>query len=130
MRIIAAIKEKLERNAQQRRLLVGLGIQENLPRTEQIHLEYLRIEAQTYQDMLGQLRSRRWSWPKSKKISLATAVVTMSLYVLGIFYMFKEMDLSRVEHWQFAVTTLPLWLIITLVPVALITFLTSRNTRF
>ena len=129
MRIIATIKERLERNAQQRRRLVGMELNQELPRKQQIRLEYLRIEAQTYQSMLGQLRNRRWYWPKSRKIKLAIAVALMSFYVLGIFYMFKEMDLSKVEQWQFAATTLPFWLIITLVPVAIITFLTSRNTR-
>lgn len=130
MRIVAAIKEKLERNALQRSQLSESGVDQSIPRPQQIHLEFLRIEAQTYQDMLGQIRNRRWSWFRSKKVSLAGAVVAMSLYVLGIFYMFKEMDLSKVEQWQFAVTTLPFWFIIILAPMVIIALMTSRINRF
>ena len=130
MRIATAIKEKLERNALQRSKLAESGVDESMPRLQQIHLEFLRIEAQTYQDMLGQIRNRRWSWFRSKKVSLAVAVVVMSLYVLGIFYMFKEMDLSKVEQWQFAVTTLPFWFIIILAPMVIIALMTSRINRF
>jgi hypothetical protein len=57
------------------------------------------------------------------------SIVAMSLYVVGIFYMFKELDLSKVEQWQFAVTALPFWLIVILIPLAVITLLTSRNTH-
>ena len=130
MRIVAAIKERLEQNAIQRSRLAESEVDHSLPRPEQIHLEFLRIEAQTYQEMLGQIRNRRWSWFRSKKISLAGAVGAMSLYVLGIFYMFKEMDLSRVEQWQFAVTTLPFWFIIILAPMVIIALMTSRINRF
>jgi biotin transporter BioY len=58
------------------------------------------------------------------------AISAMSIYVLGIFYMFQELDLSKVEQWQFAITALPFWLILMLIPVALITFITTRNTRY
>jgi biotin transporter BioY len=53
----------------------------------------------------------------------------MSIYVLGIFYMFQELDLSKVEQWQFAITALPFWLILMLIPVALITFITTRLSK-
>jgi hypothetical protein len=130
MRIVATIKERMECNAQQRRHLRASGVDHDLPRKQQIYLEYLRIEAQTYEEILGQLRGRRWYWPKSKRVSLGAVITVMSLYVMGIFYMFKEMDLSKVEQWQFAVATLPFWIIMVLVPIAVISFMTSRNFRF
>lgn len=126
MRIIATIKDRLESNTQQRR---RLGQDQVMPKTQQIRLEYLRMEAQIYHDMLGQLRNRRWSIFRNRKLSLVLAISTMSIYVLGIFYMFQEMDLARVEKWQFAATALPFWLILTLIPVAFIALITARNTR-
>jgi len=127
MRIIATIKDRLERNARQRRSLQKS--KSDMMRTHQIQLEYLKIEAQTYSDMLNAMRSRSWSIFHNRKFSLLLAIVAMALYVLGIFYMFREMDLTKVEHWQMAITGLPFWLILTLIPVAVITFLTTRNTR-
>ncbi len=127
MRKMVALKERLEQNAQQRSQLLQFDIEHSLPRTKQIHLEYLRIEAQTYQEMLGQIRDRRWYWPRSKRVSLAGVVTIMSLYVLGIFYMFQEMDLSKVEQWQFAVATLPFWFIMVLVPMAIIAFMANSK---
>ena len=127
MRIIATIKNKLEQNAQER-IFLSKNNSPKLP-AQQIQLEFLSIEEQTYNDMLSQVRSRRWSLFRNGKAKALLAIVTMSLYVLGIFYMFKEVDLSKVEQWQFAVTILPFWLILTLIPVTIIVFLTTRNNR-
>ncbi len=126
MRISATIKDRLAVNAQQRRTLEPSD--QALPRIEKIRMEYLDIEAETYRHMLEKL-PKGWSFFRNKRLSLVVAITTMSLYVLGIFYMFQEMDLSKVEQWQFAITALPFWLILTLIPVAIITFLTTRNTR-
>ena len=127
MRIATSIKDRLEQNARERRNLQDS--RREMLRAQQIQLEYLRIEAQTYQDMLNAMRSRRWSIFSNRKFTSLVAVISMALYVLGIFYMFREMDLTRVEQWQIAATALPFWLILTLVPLAIITFLISRNTR-
>ena len=127
MRITTAIRERLDQNARQRREL--RRAQEH-SKTQQIRLEYLRLEAQTFNEMLSQVRTKEWPFVGNVKISMILAIVSMAVYVLGIFYMFQEMDLTRVEQWQFAMTALPFWLIMTLVPVAIITFLTSRNTRY
>ena len=128
VRIIATIKNKLEQNARER-VFLSKNNSHKLP-TQQIQLDFLSIEAQTYNEMLSQVRSRKWSLLRNRKTSALLAIVTMSLYVLGIFYMFKEMDLSKVEHWQFGVTILPFWLILTLIPVAIIELMTTRNKRF
>lgn len=127
MRIVSTIKDRLERNTEQRRQLKRMNA--FMSRKQEIQLEFLRIEAQVFKDMLNQLQNRRWSMFRSKRLSLGLAILAMSVYVLGIFYMFKELDLSKVEQWQFAATALPLWLILTLIPVAFITFITTRKTR-
>ena len=127
MRTASAILNRLERNAHQRRALREAGL--DISRQEEIHLEYLRIEAQTFNEMLMEVQNNRWSAFRTKKFSLFMAISAMSIYVLGIFYMFQELDLSKVEQWQFAMTALPFWLILMLIPVALITFITTRNTR-
>jgi hypothetical protein len=57
------------------------------------------------------------------------AIFAMSFYVVGIFYMFKQIDLAKVEQWQFAMTALPFWSILVLIPVALITFFNTRSTQ-
>ena len=98
-------------------------------RQQEIHLEYLRLEAQTFNEMLTELQSRRWIIFKNKKFSLMWSIFAMSLYVVGISYMFKELDLAKVEQWQFAITALPFWLILVLIPVAIITFLTTRLSK-
>jgi hypothetical protein len=127
MRIKSAIKERLEQNAQQHNSLQQGG--RGISRKQEIRLEYLRIEAQALNDMLHQIHNKRWQIFRDKRISLFLSILGMSIYVLGIFYMFKELDLSKVEQWQFAVTAMPFWLILTIIPVAIITFLTARNSR-
>lgn len=127
MRIVGEIKDRIQQNAHQRRMIGQTGYE--MSRLEEIRLEYLRIEAQALHHMLGQLKTSPWELLKNRKVSLVTAIFSMSLYVIGIFYMFKEMDLSKVEQWQFAVTALPFWLIIILVPLAVITLLTTRNSQ-
>ena len=125
MRITSAIKDRLEQNAQQRRGLRLGG--EGISRTQEIHLEYLRIEEKTFNDMLIQIQDKRWKLLNNRKLLLMLTIFGMSLYVLGMFYMFKEMDLSRVEQWQFAVTAMPFWLILTIIPVAAIALITARR---
>ena len=127
MRTSSAIQDRLERNSHQRRALREAGL--DISRQQEIHLEYLRIEAQTFNEMLLEVQNNRWAAFRTKKFSLLMAISAMSIYVLGIFYMFQELDLGKVEQWQFAVTALPFWLILMLMPVALITFITTRSTR-
>jgi len=121
------IKDRLEGNARQRQRLRQVGMARS--RSQEIHLEYLRLEAQTFNEMLLELQNRRWTIFKNKKFSLMLSIFAMSVYVVGVFYMFKELDLSKVEQWQFAITALPFWLILVLIPMAIITFLTTRSTR-
>jgi len=127
MRITAIIKDRLEKNLQQRRRLWS---GEGQSRLQEIHQEYLNIEAETLNHMLHQIQGRRWKLFRDRRFTLILAVLGMSIYVLGIFYMFKELDLSRVEQWQFAVTALPFWLILTIIPVVIITILTARISRW
>lgn len=127
MRTIAAIKERLDQNARERRSLDHFNL--DLPRTEQIHLEYLQIEAETYNGMLDTVRNRRWSIFRNRKFWFLLAILSMSVYVLGIFYMFRELDLTQVAQWKIALTALPFWMILTVVPLAAIAFFTTRNTR-
>ncbi len=127
MRIVSTIKDRIARNAHQRHKLGQAGMDRSRP--QEIHLEYLRLEAHTFNEMLMELQSRQWIIFKNKKFSLMLSIFAMSFYVLGIFYMFQELDLSKVEQWQFAITALPFWLILVLIPVAIITFLTARSTR-
>ena len=127
MGLTYTIQDRLEGNARQRRRLRRVGAARS--RGQEIHLEYLRIEAQTFKDMQLQLQNRQWTIFKSRKYSLMLAIFAMSLYIVGIFHMFKQMDLSKVEQWQFAMTALPFWLILVLIPVALITFFTTRSTQ-
>jgi len=121
------IQDRLEGNARQRQRLRQVGMARS--RQQEIHLEYLRLEAQTFNEMLLELQNRRWTIFKNKKFSLMLSIFAMSVYVVGVFYMFKELDLSKVEQWQFAITALPFWLILVLIPMAIITFLTTRSTR-
>ena len=127
MRITAIIKDRLEKNLQQRRRLWS---GEGQSRLQEMHQEYLNIEAETLNHMLHQIQGRRWKLFRDRRFTLILAVLGMSIYVLGIFYMFKELDLSRVEQWQFAVTALPFWLILTIIPVVIITILTARISRW
>lgn len=127
MGLAYTIKDRLEGNARQRQRLRQVGMARSRP--QEIHLEYLRLEAQTFNEMLLELQNRRWTIFKNKKFSLMLSIFAMSVYVVGVFYMFKEIDLSRVEQWQFAITALPFWLILVLIPMAIITFLTTRSTR-
>jgi hypothetical protein len=127
MRTIAAIKERLDQNARERSILDHHNL--DLPKTGQIHLEYLRIEAETYNGMLDTVRNRRWSIFRNRKFLLLLAIISMSVYVLGVFYMFRGLDLTQVAQWEIAVTALPFWMILTVVPLAAIAFLTTRNTR-
>ena len=126
MRLAYTIKDRLEGNARQRQRLRQVGMARS--RSQEIHLEYLRLEAQTFNEMLLELQNNRWIPFRTKKFSLLLAISAMSFYVLGIFYMFQELDLSKVEQWQFAITALPFWLILVLIPMAIITFLTTRST--
>lgn len=129
MRISAAIKERLEENAA--RLQAIKDQQEKLTKAQQIELEYLQMESQTFQEMLLKAQSRWWRlFMPSKKWKLLWVIVGMSIYVVAIFHIFQEMDLRQVEQWQFAVTTIPFWLIFTIIPLAIITLLTSRDSRF
>ena len=127
MRTAAAIKERLDQNARERRSLDHQSL--DLPKTEQIHLEYLQIEAEIYNSMLDTVRNRRWSIFRNRKFWLLLAIISMSLYVLGIFYIFRDLDLAQVARWKVAVTALPFWMILTVTPLAGIAFLTARNTR-
>ncbi|TDI72201.1 MAG: hypothetical protein E2O88_00530 [Bacteroidetes bacterium] len=127
MGLAYTIKDRLEGNARQRQRLRQVGMARS--RSQEIHLEYLRLEAQTFNEMLLELQNRRWTIFKNKKFSLMLSIFAMSVYVVGVFYMFKELDLSKVEQWQFAITALPFWLILVLIPMAIITFLTTRSTR-
>lgn len=123
MGLAYTIQDRLEGNARQRQRLRQVGMARS--RQQEIHLEYLRLEAQTFNEMLTELQSRRWTIFKNRKFSLMLSIFAMSLYVVGISYMFKELDLAKVEQWQFAITALPFWLILVLIPVAIITFLTT-----
>lgn len=127
MGLAYTIQDRLEGNARQRQRLRQVGMARS--RQQEIHLEYLRLEAQTFNDMLTELQSRRWIIFKNKKFSLMLSIFAMSLYVVGISYMFKELDLAKVEQWQFAITALPFWLILVLIPMAIITFLTTRLSK-
>lgn len=127
MGLAYTIQDRLEGNARQRQRLRQVGMARS--RQQEIHLEYLRLEAQTFNEMLTELQSRRWIIFKNKKFSLMWSIFAMSLYVVGISYMFKELDLAKVEQWQFAITALPFWLILVLIPVAIITFLTTRLSK-
>ncbi len=127
MGLAYTIKDRLEGNARQRQRLRQVGMARSRP--QEIHLEYLRLEAQTFNDMLTELQSRRWIIFKNKKFYLMLSIFAMSLYVVGISYMFKELDLAKVEQWQFAITALPFWLILVLIPMAIITFLTTRLSK-
>jgi len=126
MRVISEIRERLEQNTHQRRDIGRNGY--TVSRLDEIQMEYLNIEAKALNDMLSQVQQRRWALLKSKKFLYFLSIVSMSAYVIGMFYMFKEMDLSRVEQWQFALTALPFCLIIVVVPMALIALLTNRKT--
>ena len=128
MRISTAIKERLEQNSQQLRRISDE--ESTFSRTQEIRREYLRIEAETFHNMLHQIQNRRWRIFRDKRFVLILAILSMSMYVLGMFYMFKELDLARVEQWQFAITAMPFWLILTIVPVAIITLLTALNSRY
>ncbi len=123
MGLAYTIQDRLEGNARQRQRLRQVGMARS--RQQEIHLEYLRLEARTFNEMLLELQSRRWTIFKNRKFSLMLSIFAMSLYVVGISYMFKELDLAKVEQWQFAITALPFWLILVLIPVAIITFLTT-----
>ena len=92
-------------------------------------MEYLRIEAQTFQDMLSEIRNKRWPIFNNKKLLLTFSIFAMSMYVVAVFYMFEGIDLSKVEQWQFAMTALPFWLILTIIPMVLITMFTTWKTR-
>lgn len=127
MRLAYTIQDRLEGNARQSQRLRQVGMARS--RQQEIHLEYLRLEAQTFNDMLTELQSRRWTIFKNRKFSLMLSIFVMSLYVVGISYMFKELDLAKVEQWQFAITALPFWLILVLIPMAIITFLTTRQSK-
>jgi len=125
--MISAIQDRIAENTQQRRVLNQVGVDRS--RQEEIHLEYLRIEARTFNEMLIEVRNNRWAPFRTRKFLAFVAIVAMSCYVLGIFYMFKELDLSKVEQWQSAITALPFGLILVIIPMALMAFLTARNTR-
>lgn len=127
MRIATAIKERLEQNSQQLRQITD---DSSDSRKQQIQREYLKIEAEAFHTMLDQIQRRRWRIFRDRKFMLVMAILSMSMYVLGMFYMFKELDLARVEQWQFAVTAMPLWLILIIVPMAIITLLTARKSRY
>ncbi len=126
MRVSAKIRERLQQNEFQRR---DIGRNGFATRLDEIQMEYLSIEAQALDHMLVQLQKRRWTRLRGRKSTYFIAIFAMAAYVIGIFYMFKGMDLTKVEQWQFAVTALPFWLIIVLIPVTLITLLTTRNSH-
>jgi len=127
MGIVSAIENRLESNAEQRHKIQSIG--NGRSREQEIHLEYLKIEAKTFDDMISELQTKRWALFSNKRFLFVLAVFAMSLYVMGIFYMFQDLDLSKVEQWQFAMTALPFWLILSLIPMALIAFLTARSSR-
>ena len=128
MGIVSTIEDRIERNAAQRNNIINT--RSSMSREQEIHLEYLKIEAQTFDEMLSELQTKRWALFTNKKFLLVLGIFSMALYVLGIFYMFQDLDLSKVEQWQFAMAALPFWLILLLIPMALIAFLTARNSRY
>ena len=127
MGIVSTIKDRLQDNAAQRKDLRSYG--SGLSRSQEIHLEYLRLEAQTFQDMLSEIQNKRWYIFSNKKFLLTLSIFAMSMYVMGIFYMFEGIDLSKVEQWQFAMAALPFWLILMIIPMVLITIFTTWKTR-
>ena len=125
MRTSSAIKEKLHQNAAR---IQAIRQHQQLTRVQQIELEYLQMEAQTFQDMLSKLKKSWWRRLIPRKNVFYLAIVLgMSTYVVSMFNVFDQMDLSKVEQWEFAVTAVPFWLMIALVPMAIITLLTSND---
>ncbi|MDH3708522.1 MAG: hypothetical protein OER04_01475 [Cyclobacteriaceae bacterium] len=125
MRISSAIKEKLHQNAARTQ---AIRQHQQLTRVQQIELEYLQMEAQTFQEMLTKLKKSWWRRLLPRKNVFYLAIVLgMSTYVVSMFNVFDQMDLNKVEQWEFAVTAVPFWLMIALVPMAIITLLTSND---
>ncbi len=125
MRTSSAIKEKLHQNAAR---IQAIRQHQQLTRVQQIELEYLQMEAQTFQEMLSKLKKSWWRRLLPRKNVFYLAIVLgMSTYVVSMFNVFDQMDLSKVEQWEFAVTAVPFWLMIALVPMAIITLFTSND---
>ena len=125
MRTSSAIKEKLHQNAAR---IQAIRQHQQLTRVQQIELEYLQMEAQTFQEMLSKLKKSWWRRLLPRKNVFYLAIVLgMSTYVVSMFNVFDQMDLNKVEQWEFAVTAVPFWLMIALVPMAIITLFTSND---
>lgn len=124
MRISTAIKERLHQNAVRTR---AIEQQPKLNKVQQIELEYLQMEAQTFERMLSQLKKSWWKQILRKHLFFTMILLGMSLYVVSISRVFDQMDLSKVEQWEFAVTAMPFWMMMALVPMAVITLFSSRD---
>ena len=125
MRTSSAIKEKLHQNAAR---IAAIRTHESLSRLQQIELEYLLMEAETFQQILEKSKKTWWKrlLPR-KSVFFILTLLAMSAYVVSIFEVFDQMDLSKVKQWEFAVTAMPFWLMLALVPMAVITILTSNE---
>ena len=125
MRTSSTIKEKLQQNAAR---IEAIRTYDSLNRLQQIELEYLQMEAETFQLMLEKAKKSWWKrLIHRKSIFFMIILMAMSAYVVSIFEVFDQMDLSKVKQWEFAVTAMPFWLMMALIPMAVITILTSNK---
>ncbi len=126
MRTSTAIRARLQENALRMKAIQEVDAQ--LSRVQQIEIEYLMMEAETFNDMLGKLNNSWWRRlisPKQARFTIA--LLAMSLYVVSIYRIFSTIDLSQVEQWEFVATALPFWLICALVPIAMFTLIVSKD---
>ena len=125
MRTSSAIREKLQQNAAR---IAAIRTYDSLNRLQQIELDYLQMEAETFQLMLEKAKKSWWKrLVPRKSIFFMITLLAMSAYVVSIFEVFDQMDLSKVKQWEFAVTAMPFWLMMALIPMAFITILTSKE---
>jgi|GEM_PF-5938191 len=126
MRISSTIKERLQQNADR---LNEIQAQEStLTPVERIMVEYLEQEAETFNEMLLMLEQNRWrrifTW---KNWGFALTLLALSTYVVLVFQMFKGLDLSRVQQWEFVVTALPFWLMMAVIPMGAFLIFINRK---
>jgi hypothetical protein len=128
MRISSTIKERLQQNAD--RMQEILDQDTTLTPVQRIQMEYLEEEAEAFRAILNTLEQNRWrnffNW---RNWVFWVALLGLSTYVVFVFQMFKNLDLTRVEPWEFVVTALPFWLLMAMIPVTALFMIFKRKRR-
>ncbi len=125
MRTSTLIKERLQQNTEK---LMAIQRNSQLSKVQQLEMEYLEIEAETFRQMLTKVGGKGWkNWLLRKWVSFSVVLLSLSFYVVLVFHMFGSIDLSKVQQWEFVVTAMPFWLMAIVVPIALVVLIAPGN---